>query len=164
MESRVPRTHFIDVRKMDEWNVYKLEKVFHLSNQLIGVLPSPLRTLVWGLLHQASARFVARPFMSYRPWSTSRSVILTRASITLILDKYLLPHYHLAYQQPGLFTCPYASTWHICPEPNSRNTESNLYEIEKSNFSHLKTRDGTCVQVFKIHIIFFRQETGHFVK
>ena len=40
-----PGTHFIDVRKMDEWNVYKLEKVFDLSNQLIGVLPFPYSRL-----------------------------------------------------------------------------------------------------------------------
>ena len=45
IESRVPWTYFIDVRGMDEWNVYKLEKVFDLSNQLIGALPFPYSRL-----------------------------------------------------------------------------------------------------------------------
>ena len=89
---------------MDEWNVYKLEKVFDLSNQLIGVLPFPYSRLrsspsdigqiCCQTIHvlETLINFTTRRLDSHK---------------TLIFDKYLLPLYHLAYQQPGFFLHAY---------------------------------------------------------
>ena len=38
MGSWILRTHLIVIRKKDEWNVYKAERDFDLSSQLIGSL------------------------------------------------------------------------------------------------------------------------------
>ena len=68
-----------------EWNVYKLERAFDLSNQLIGMyalihknLPwPPLRA--WGPRYLSSMRFVATSFKFYRDLGQLHDT-LTRAS------------------------------------------------------------------------------------
>ena len=122
MGSCVPRTHFIVIRKIDEWN--KIERDFDLSNfsSLVSFpwfIETRLDSFVlvlfstWnrpGLLQNYSSSIETLVNLTTHLLDSRKQVYLKR--ITLIFDKYyyLLPnalHDFLAFQWlgPGLFTC-----------------------------------------------------------